>query len=67
MQRFCLVACANGSCCNSDIFSLAQALLHQEMTELRQRRADLKRQAREAAKEEKALAKKRQRLMQAES
>ena len=41
-----------------------QALLHQEMADLRQRRSDLKRQVRDAAKEERNLAKKRQRLMQ---
>ena len=34
------------------------------MADLRQRRSDLKRQVRDAAKEEKNLAKKRQRLMQ---
>ena len=42
-----------------------KALLHQEMAALRQRRSDLKRQVQDAAKEERNLAKKRQRLMQA--
>ena len=43
----------------------AEALLHEEMEALKRRRGELKRQCRQAARDSKVLAKKRQRLLQA--
>ena len=40
-----------------------QALLHEEMENLKRRRAELKRESKQAAKDQKLLAAKRQRLL----